>query len=60
MNKMVDKEIRDQDRVLMLQVLEAIKGIKYGYVQITIQDSKVVQIDRTEKVRIGRPRDCIC
>lgn len=60
MNKMVDKEIRDQDRVLMLQVLEAIKSIKYGYVQITIQDSKVVQIDRTEKVRIGRPRDCIC
>lgn len=60
MNKMVDKEIRDQDRVLTLQVLEAIKSIKYGYVQITIQDSKVVQIDRTEKVRIGRPRDCIC
>jgi hypothetical protein len=34
-------------------VLEAIKGIRYGSVEITIHDSKVVQIERKEKVRIA-------
>ncbi len=58
MNKVSDKELVDnQDKMLMLKVLEAIKSIKYGYVQITIHDSKVVQIDKTEKIRIRRPRE---
>ncbi len=61
MNKVSDKElIENQDKVLMLKVLEAIKSIKYGYVQITIHDSEVVQIDKTEKIRIRRPREGIC
>jgi len=60
MNKIVDKEIREQDKVLMLQVLEAIKSIKYGYVQITVHNSEVVQIDKTEKIRVRRPRECLC
>jgi len=34
-------------------VLEAIKGIRYGSIEIVIHDSKVVQIERKEKVRIG-------
>jgi hypothetical protein len=33
-------------------VLEAIKGIRYGSVEITTHDSKVVQIERKEKMRI--------
>jgi len=61
MNKVSDKElIEDQDKMLMLKVLEAVKSIKYGYVQITTQDSQVVQIDKTEKIRIRRPREGIC
>lgn len=60
MNKVTDKElIEDQDRMLLHKILEAIKSIKYGCVQITIQDSKVVQIDKTEKIRIQRPREGI-
>jgi len=60
MNKVSDKElIENQDKMLVLKVLEAIKSIKYGYVQITIHDSQVVQIDKTEKIRIRRPRDGI-
>jgi hypothetical protein len=34
-------------------VLDAIKGIRYGSVEIVIHDGKVVQIERKEKVRIG-------
>jgi len=61
MNRVSDKElIENQDKMLMLKVLEAIKSIKYGHVQITIHDSEVVQIDKTEKIRIRRPREGIC
>ncbi len=58
MSKVSDRQ--ELDQVILLRILEAIKSIRYGSVQITIQDSKVVQIDKTEKVRTGRPRDCIC
>jgi len=60
MNKVSDKELTDRDKMLILQVLEAIKSIKYGSVQITIHNSEVVQIEKTEKVRLRRPRECIC
>lgn len=33
------------------EIMKAIREIRYGSVQITIHDSKVVQIDKTEKVR---------
>jgi len=37
---------------LLHQILLAIQGIRYGQVQIIIQDSRVVQIDKTEKLRL--------
>lgn len=33
----------------------ALKGIRFGSVEITIHDSRVVQIERKEKMRIDRP-----
>lgn len=42
--------------VIISQILRALKGIQYGHVQITIQDSKVVQIDKMEKVRLDGQR----
>ncbi len=41
-----------KEREIMAEIQSAIKSIRYGYVQIVIQDSKVVQIDKTEKVRL--------
>lgn len=35
------------------QVLDAIRSIQYGTVEITIHESRVVQIERTEKVRVA-------
>lgn len=32
----------------------ALKGIRYGSVEIIVHDSKVVQIERKEKMRIDR------
>lgn len=36
------------------EIVKAIQAIRYGYVQITIQDSRVVQIEKTEKIRMDR------
>lgn len=33
------------------QILDAIRGLAYGSVEITIHDSRVVQIERKEKLR---------
>ncbi len=60
MSKTVDKGTKNQDQVLASQVLEAIRSIKYGCVQITVHDSRVVQIDKTEKIRIEMPKSCLC
>ena len=61
MEKLSDKELMENvDKTLVSEVLSAIKGIDYGQVLITIHDSRIVQIERTEKIRIRRPRECIC
>jgi hypothetical protein len=40
-----------EEKEILDKVLEAVRQIKFGYIQITIQDGRVVQIDRTEKQR---------
>jgi len=46
--------IAEEDEKLLLQILKAIKSIRYGYVHIVVQDAKVVQIEKTEKIRFDR------
>lgn len=39
-------------------VLHAIRGMKYGSLEITLHDSKIVQIEKKEKVRFpGDPKN---
>lgn len=40
------------DEMLFMEIVNAIKSIRYGYVHIIIQNSKIVQIDKTEKIRL--------
>lgn len=47
-NKLTQEEAEVLDKVL-----DALRQIKFGYIQITIQDNRVVQIDRTEKQRLA-------
>lgn len=42
-----------EEAEVLRRVLEAVRRIKHGYVQLTVQDSRVVQIDRTEKERLA-------
>jgi hypothetical protein len=43
-----DKEWKLLD---LLPVLEALQGLRFGSVELFIQDSRLVQIDRREKIR---------
>lgn len=35
-------------------IAAALKGLRFGQVTVTVQDGVVVQIDRTERRRLGR------
>lgn len=37
---------------LVREILEALRDIRYGSVEIVIHDSRVVQIERREKMRV--------
>jgi len=45
---------KESEKKVILQVLEVLRSIRHGYVQIIVQDSKVVQIDKTEKIRFDK------
>jgi hypothetical protein len=34
-------------------IREAVESIRFGVVQLVIQDGRVVQIDKTEKIRLA-------
>jgi hypothetical protein len=36
------------------EILRALKGVRYGSVEIVIHDSKVVQVERREKFRFQK------
>ena len=46
---------------IVAEILTALRGLRYGSIVFTIHDSKVVQIEKNEKVRLqkkagGKPR----
>lgn len=41
---------------LLDRILAAVSSIRYGSVQIVIQDSKVVRIEKVEKIQISAHR----
>ena len=36
---------------IIKEIVEALNSLKYGYLHITVHNSKIVQIDKTEKTR---------
>jgi hypothetical protein len=41
----------EEERVLA-EVLAAMRAVRHGYIQLTVQDARVIQIDTTEKHRL--------
>ena len=37
------------------QLREALRAIRFGTVTLVIQDGRVIQIDKSEKIRLKRP-----
>ena len=53
-NRPRDSALADHDETLekaMGEILRSIKNLRFGSIEITIHDSRVVQIERKEKVR---------
>ena len=42
----------DSKQQTILKIADLLRNIKYGYIQITIQNSRIVQIDKTERFRL--------
>ncbi len=42
----------DREKEYLEQVDRLVREVKYGTVTIVIQDGKVIQIDKTEKIRL--------
>jgi len=49
--QMPNEESLKADRDVLAQISKAIQAIRFGSVEIIIQDGKVVQIERKEKIR---------
>jgi hypothetical protein len=43
----------DEEQRWLKVVRELLSGLRFGVVQIVVQDAKVVQVEKTEKVRIS-------
>jgi hypothetical protein len=51
---MADAQVSPQ---VLRQIAEAISSIRYGSIQITVQDSRVVRMEKVEKIRLGNEAD---
>jgi hypothetical protein len=36
---------------IIKEIIEALNSLEYGHIQITVHNSRIVQIDKTEKTR---------
>jgi hypothetical protein len=54
--EMVDKKQTPASDVVLAQICDALRGLRFGSIHIVVQDGVVVQIDRTEKRRLARLR----
>jgi hypothetical protein len=46
----------NREQTVLSEVLQAIRRVRHGYVQVIVQDGKAIQIDTIEKKRLDRPR----
>lgn len=57
-NERVERSLRvgeEELRRIQDELVQALSAIRFGSIEIVIQDARVVQIERREKVRFDRP-----
>jgi hypothetical protein len=52
---MPEAAVTVDERNALEEILRALRGVQHGYVQVIVQDGRVIQIDTTEKKRLDRP-----
>ena len=52
-NKVKKVPYEENEQRTLPIIADLLRTIKYGYIQITVQDGRVVQIDKTEKFRFN-------
>ena len=48
----MDNKKPNEDKSYLKEVDNLIQGLRYGSLTIIVQDGKVIQIDKTEKIRL--------
>lgn len=56
-NKKNAPDAQGRDRSWLELVQKQVASLRFGIVQIVVHDSRVVQIERTEKVRLDHPHN---
>jgi hypothetical protein len=55
--KQIQRPAEEQREPLPVQTIlaieDAVQGIRFGTVQLVIQDGRIIQIDKTEKIRLS-------
>jgi hypothetical protein len=50
-----ESEHRPDEGEVVRRILRALAGLEFGSVEIVVQNSKVVQIERTQRSRFAQP-----
>jgi hypothetical protein len=50
-------DLQTIDPFLLESIAQAIRGLRFGSVEIVVQDGRVVQIERKEKFRLDARKD---
>ena len=48
-----DTQLTDEERAWLSIVRRQVRSLRFGVVQIVVHNAEVVQIERTEKLRLG-------
>lgn len=48
--------VSDAERAVLQEVLQAMRRVRFGSIEVIVQDGRVVQIDTTEKRRLDREK----
>jgi hypothetical protein len=45
---------QDAQAAALQTILDALRGLRFGSVTVTVQDGVIIQVERLEKKRVGR------
>lgn len=52
----LEPSLSDAERELLRQLINALRSLQYGSVILTVHDGQLVEIQKTEKIRMRNPR----